>query len=80
MKDFNMTDSQEQRTDESRDSYKIHIELPGETFDEMSGMMSGFWRPDAVGSGCCGPKSGMCCHKLEEENTFKFTVSLKRKE
>jgi hypothetical protein len=75
-----MTDPREQRTDESKDSQTIHIEMPDKTFKGMCGMMSGFWRADAADSGCCKPRSGMCCPKPEEGNTFKFTVLVKPKE
>lgn len=75
-----MTDSREQRTDESRDSHTIRIEMTGKTFEGMCGMMSRFWRAEAADSGCCEPKAGICRPKPEEEDAFRFTVSVKRKE
>lgn len=75
-----MTDSREQRTEEPKNSHTIRIEMPGKTFEGMCGMMSGILRAVAAESGCCKPGSGMCCLKPEEENEFRFTVSIKRKE
>jgi len=75
-----MTDSREQRAEEKKDFRTIRIEMPGKTFEGMRGMMSGFRRATAAESGCCGPGSGMCCPRPEEENEFTFTISIKRKE
>jgi hypothetical protein len=75
-----MTDSQERQAKNSEASQAIHIEMPTGAVAGMCRVMSKFWRLGTVESGCCEATRDQCCPDSVNENTYQFTVILKRKE
>ena len=75
-----MTNSQEERAKDSRDTQTISIEIPKGIFEAMYRMMSGRGDSEAAASGCCDMSRGTCCPQSEQEDSQDFVFTIRRKE
>lgn len=55
-----MTDSQEKKTNDSKNSRTIKIEITGNCFEGMAGMMARLSDKKSGGSGCCEMSREKC--------------------
>lgn len=75
-----MTDSQEKKTNDSRDSRTIDIEIPADCFEGMAGMMARFSKKTTGGSNCCKTLRDRCCSQSSEDDKQGFKIVIKTKE
>jgi len=75
-----MTDSQEKKTNDSRDSRTINIEIPENCFEGMAGMMARLSEKSKRGSNCCDSSRNRCCPPSGEDNGREFKIVINRKE
>ncbi len=75
-----MTEPQEKKAEDSRESQRINIEFPGDFFEGMVRIMSRFRGSDTAGSSCCEMPQNMCCPQPQEDKKQEFVVVIKRKE
>ncbi len=74
-----MTDSQEEKANESHDSRTIRIEMPGSAFDRIFKMMSGHGGFEPANSGCCEGQQDTCRPQSGDGRDQEFTFVIKRK-
>lgn len=75
-----MTDSQEKKTNDSRDSRTINIEIPANYFEGMAGMMARLSGKTTRGSNCCETSRDRCRPQSSEDNKQEFKIVINRKE
>lgn len=75
-----MTDSQEKKTNDSKDSRTINIEIPSNCFEGMAGMMARLSEKTTGGSNCCETSREACCLKSGEDYRQEFKIVINKKE
>jgi hypothetical protein len=75
-----MTDFQEKKTSDSKDTRTINIEIPANCFEGMTGMMAGRSEKNRAGSGCCEMSRDRCCPPSGGDNKQEIKIVIKKKE
>jgi len=75
-----MTDTQEKKTKDSRDSQRVTIEIPGDFLQGMFRMMAGGSIFSRAGSSCCDVPRDRCCPPSGEDEREDLTITIRRRE
>jgi len=75
-----MTNAEEKKTDNSKDSRTINIEIPANCFEGMFKMMSGRSEFGEAASKCCEGFQDTCCPQKGDIDEQEIRIVIKKKE